>query len=373
MQVIAFAILSVIFFVIGIALIYRGASISPDTEEVIPKKEFDSVSSELEVTRESEEKLKIQLDTIALELQHAQAIAEGAEKNRLDGEQGLRNQLQTAVSELERAKVAILESEDIRKDAEALRETNQKHQAMIAQLEANLGFLARKADEQAQKALEAITGLNTRKKDLESELTAQSNSADAELLIQKLRTQNQAFQNGIIQITEKIILAEKETLDLQAEKNQKLQNAMRLISALRQEADSFKNQAENPQEAAFLKAELARINAESEEKLAAAHDNISALQEEIRRLQTEIQENRHSYINLQNQLRANQSAPEKAGNPAFDQEKQDLEREFAELKETNLFLRQKEKLLSQELLRSQTQTLGLEKICKEFKKRFERQ
>ena len=110
----------IIFFVIGISLIYKGMLNSPDSDAVIDKEEYEHVRTKFDQVKKEEDGLKLQLDSMTLELQDANMRADEADK--------------------------------IKKDVDSLRENDQHRQEMIKQLEINLHFLSQKADQQAKKA-----------------------------------------------------------------------------------------------------------------------------------------------------------------------------------------------------------------------------
>jgi DNA anti-recombination protein RmuC len=88
--------------------------------------------------------MKLQLDTLAVELQDARLKAEGGERLKS-------------------------ETELFRKDVDSLRERDRHHQEMITQLQQNLSYMSERADSQARKAIEVIEALNSKNKKLQAE------------------------------------------------------------------------------------------------------------------------------------------------------------------------------------------------------------
>lgn len=396
MDILIVGVVGIFFFVLGVALIYRGMANSPDADEVVQKVEYEDVRSKLDNVEKEEKGLKLQLDSMTVELQDAQVRAQ--------------------------------EADVIKKDVDSLRERDRQHQEMIHSLEENLNFLSKKADEQAKKSIDAILALDSKSKKLQGEaqeyieqalqvdvegLSDEKDSlkkqlagnveklnglqaelmnvqqrSEAELqeskaLVEKLRSENEVFEKGIVEITSKITSVEEEFSKVQQEKDQQLQNAKQLIDKLRTEQQHLTQDGASKEQVVALESELNRIKAESEGRLLEAHQNVGRLQEEVNRFQREIQENQHQRVELQNQIDENQRSISAVDEDAMTEvienqkakwvsEKLDIDLELSELRETTQFLRQKERLLSQELLRSQTQALGLEKICQEFKKQIER-
>ncbi|HSV43885.1 MAG TPA: hypothetical protein VLJ10_04955 [Candidatus Bathyarchaeia archaeon] len=384
----------VVFFVLGVALIYQGMRNSPDIGEFVAKNDFEEIRGKLELTEKEDEGLKLQLDSMTMALHDARTQAE--------------------------------EADHIRKDVDALRQRDQHYQATIHELEQSLNFISRKADEQAKKAIDAITALNSRNQVLESEikerlavgsqqgnietlkqekeglesqlkgnqsriaelegqlkgLTQQSQEElqAAQNLIAQLQTQNTRFESGITEITAKISMLEDELSKNRREKEEQLANAQKLIEDLRRQKQQLEDEGTDPKAFAELEGQLNRIRTESENRLTDANQSVARLQGEIDRLQGEIQDNQHQRDDLKRQLEEYQHAraamdavvlKDDAQQHEWGEEKRELENELKDLREMNLFLKQKERLLSQELLKSQTQAMGLDRICQEFRKKME--
>ena len=399
MALMVLILFGVIFFIIGVGLVYRGMAHSPDIENVVAKDEFVNVQTRLQQIQQEEHGLKLQLDTMALELQNARVKAEEGER------------LKT-------------ETEIFKKDVDSLRERDRRHQEMIEQLKDNLSFITNRADEQAQKALEVIEALNSKNKKLQTEMQdalsrisgqdidtlkteredlqrrfeenlkkidgleselrqvqekSNQERVEAGALIEKLTLQNKTFEEGIQGITSKISILEQELINAQEEKDRQLQNAKELIDQLRREQQQLKEQGNNPEDLRVLENEIARLKDESEGRLTVARQDVNRLENEVTRLQREIESNQQQRSALQYRIDENeQGVSNMTGDDAKPRreqwldEKQVMDKELSELRETIEFLRQKERLLSQELLRSQTQAMGLEKICQEFRKQIER-
>jgi len=384
----------VVFFVLGVALIYQGMRNAPDIDAFVAKNDFEEIKGKLELTEKEEEGLKLQLDSITLELNDARTKAEQAEH--------------------------------IQKDVDAMRQRDQHYQTAIQELEQSLNFISRKADEQAKKAIDAITALNSRNQMLESEIKervaagAQQGNIDALMqekqglenqlngnqsrivelegqleglkqqsqeelqaaqnLIAQLQTQNTRFESGITEITAKISVLEDELVKSRREKEEQLANAQKLIEELRRQKEQLEAEGTDPKAFAELEGQLNRLRSESESRLTEANQSVSRLQGEIDRLQQEIKDNQRQRDDLKCQLDESQQVRSAMDDAALKselpqqpsiEEKTGLENELKDLREMNLFLKQKERLLSQELLKSQTQAMGLEKICQEFRKKME--
>lgn len=129
-------------------------------------------------------------------------------------------------------------------------------------------------------------------------------------------------------------------------------------------------------EIARLEQEVRRIQTESQQHLEDAHGHIESLKEQIRHLNEEIALNRVRRDELELALKQSHEGLTRSDGRGVDREQigrleeenKQLEEQFQELKLLNQFLKDKEGLLSEELLKSQTQAMGLQKICEEFQK-----
>jgi len=376
MGIAIFSILGISSFLIGIFLVYRGMASAPDADTA----EHDQVCRQYAQLQQEAQELKQRSNALAVEL--------------------------------ETSKVQSQETERFRREVEALKRGDQEAQKKMRCLEESLQFLSRKADQQAHKAIDVIHQLKSGRQRLRDELTAQKSAvsledfqclekkeADLQAQLQesrnqlerleqelklarntietqleesresvaKLQSDNQVYEQGIQQIMAKFSAVAEVFQRVRCEKMNQLQNARILIDRLRRDYEELQSQqAEGVQDA--YEQELARIKLESEGRLSEAHETIGRFQEDMCVLQKELEEARQASGVLQRRIDEISGQESQGG----AKEMQDREKELTELRETNEFLRQKERLLSQELLRSQTQALGLEKICQEFKKQVER-
>lgn len=381
MGIAIFSILGISSFLIGIFLVYRGMASAPDADTTVDHAEYDQVCQQYAQLQQEAQELKQRSNALAVEL--------------------------------ETSKVQSQETERFRREVDSLKRGDQEAQKKIRWLEESLQFLSRKADQQAQKAIAVIHQLKSGRQSLRDELTAQKSAvsledfqslekkeADLQAQLQesrnqwerleqesklardtveaqleesresvaKLQSDNQIYEQGIQQIMAKCSAVAEAFQRVQREKTNQLQNARILIERLRRDYEDLQSQqaAEGVQD--DYEQELTRFRSESEGRLSEAHETIGRFQEEIRILQKELEEARQASGVLQRRIDEISGQEFQEGSKVMH----DREKELTELRETNQFLRQKERLLSQELLRSQTQALGLEKICQEFKKQVER-
>jgi len=375
MGIALFSILGISLFLIGIFLVYRGMAAAPDKDTGFDQADYDQVCAQYAALQQEEQELKIRLNSLAVELEASRAQSREAER--------------------------------FKREAEALRKGEDEAREKIRCLEEGLQFLSRKADQQAHRAIDAIQQLKSRRERLmeqlavqkstvsledfqrlqqqeaeiqeqlaegrdrivrlEKDLEAVRETADAELEVSResaegLRNENKVFAQGVQDILAKIFSVSQAFQRLRHEKTSQLQNARNLIDRLRRDCEEMSSRQDGTERQEELERELSRIKSENEGRLSEAHETISRIEGEMRVLQGELQESRQRGVVLQQKI---DELPKQDRNEG-------LEKELNELRETNQFLRQKERLLSQELLRSQTQALGLEKICLELKKQTER-
>ncbi len=380
MMIVIAAAVAVVCFVIGIALVYQASLKLADEAPGVPTEEFVSLQGELDRVRGEGDELKGQIEMLRLELEAARvAVASGAQ----------------SVEETER-----------------LRALEQQHQDQIRKLQLNLEFLARKADEQAQKAIEAIRQLDRERSQLQQDVQRiedeqasarvdEMEAARAEMLrqlednqtrlsvmekelsdekarsvkeleeaeaeIHRLRIQNTEFQQGIAGLTAKIARVRDEVARIQGEKDRELDEARVCIARLQEEQRRVDQGevASDASEVAAMRRELEVLRAGHEGRLLEAHDNIERLQQEIQRLQREMVVNRQDRECLEDLVRAGRS-DEAGGIAQLKEEKARSDARIAELNEMNGLLLEQEQILSEELVKSQALAMGLQKICEEF-------
>ncbi|MFP4473157.1 MAG: hypothetical protein ACLFPX_04700 [Candidatus Omnitrophota bacterium] len=383
-MIIALSVLGILFFVAGMSIVLSWYAAAPAPETVVSREEADKMEQELTQAREAEAVLKQQLDTLTVELESSRS--------------------------------SVDQMKELEKYVDNLRGRDQENQETIQNMRQNLEFLQKRADEQAQKALESIERLREQERELES----QTESPDPELLAKleqekqvldnqlsqnnsriqtleqelhsvqvesqgklsaademchRLQAQNEMFQQGIARITGKISEVEGRVARAQHEKDQQLAEARRVIEELREErARISEERGGDPRQVAALEEEVKRIQSESAGRLQEAHEHMTHLQQEMLQMKEEIDINRQKRLGLETELEearqrsyAAATAGEQEGlSEEWESQRIELEHEIAELRETNHFLRDKEDLLREELHKSQAQALGLEKICEEF-------
>lgn len=388
--IVTLSVLGVVSFVVGVSFVLKATVSAPDMDKVVSRKDYDQVQQDLQKILNDEQGLKQQLDLMAVELEDSR---------------------QKAAS-----------GEEVSRQVDALRKRDEEYQLMIQQLKGQLEFLSQKADDQARKAIEVIQTLDSQRQtlkeeldhldqsippehiealqkerallqeqitanqqriaQLEQELTeSQKKSSDdlgqASAEAQRLRAENFAFQEGIQRMTEKIARVKAEVDEIRVQKEQELSEAKEMIVHLQQEKSI--SSSESPTmglEIERLEQEVRRIQTESQQRLEDAHGHIESLKEQIRRLNEEIALNRVRRDELELALKQSHEGLTRSDGRGVDREQigrleeenKQLEEQFQELKLSNQFLKDKEGLLSEELLKSQTQAMGLQKICEEFQK-----
>ncbi|HSA31689.1 MAG TPA: hypothetical protein P5160_07820 [Candidatus Omnitrophota bacterium] len=388
--IITLSLLGIVSFVIGVSFVLKATVSAPDMEKVVSKKEYEQAQQEL--------------------------------RRILDEEQGLKQQLDLMAVELEDSRQKIASGEEVSRQVDALRSRDQEYQTAITQLKRQLEFLSRKADDQARQAIAAIQTLDSQRKSLkeeldhldqtmppehiealqkeravlqqqiqanqekishlEKELSDVKERSGAELAqmvaeAERLRSENSAFQEGIQRMTEKIARVKTEVEDIRDQKERELLEARAMIERLQQEKgqESAASQLQGAADLERLEHEVQLLRDDSERRLKDAHGYIQSLKDQIGVLNNEIAVNRTRREELERDLEISRrgldrSMVEHAAENAngLQESNSDLQRQLNELKLLNQFLKEKEGLLSEELLKSQTQAMGLQKICEEFQR-----
>jgi len=389
--IVTLSALGVVSFLIGVAFVLKATVNAPDMDKVVSKKDYEQVQQDLQRILDDEQTLKLQLDSMALELNDSrQKVASG---------------------------------EEVGRQVDALRLRDQEYQAMIQQLKQQLEFLSQKADDQARKAIDVIQTLDSQRQTLKEELDhldqslppehieamqkektllqeqVQANQgriaelekelsdaqrASKEELTQReneaeqLRAENAAFQEGIQRMTEKISRVKAEVDEIRVQKERELVEAREMILRLQQEkqASSSADLSHAAQDVVRLEQEVQRVRAESQQRLEDAHAHMETLKDQIRNLKQEIIVNHGRREELEQALRKSHDGLSVSDFDGADQQEmahlqqknKQLEEQSNELKLLNQFLKDKEALLSEELLKNQTHAMGLQKICEEFQK-----
>ncbi len=388
--IITLSLLGIVSFVVGVSFVLKATVSAPDMDKVVSKKEYEQAQQELRRILDEEQSLKQQLDLMAVELEDSrQKIASG---------------------------------EEVSRQVDALRSRDQEYQTAITQLKRQLEFLSRKADDQARQAIEAIQTLDSQRNSLKEELDrldqamppehiealqkeraalqqqVQANQERISLLekelsdvqqrsgaelaqmageAEQLRSENAAFQEGIQRMTEKIARVKAEVEDIRGQKERELLEAKAMIERLQQEKnqESAASQLKGAADLERLEQEVQFLRDDSERRLKDAHGYIQSLKDQINMLNSEIAANRSRREDLERDLEVSRkgldrsTAESAAGNVNdLQQTNNDLQTQLNELKLLNQFLKEKEGLLSEELLKSQTQAMGLQKICEEFQR-----
>jgi chromosome segregation ATPase len=375
--------LVILFFIIGVVLIIKGASGSSAPGDTVPREELVQVQKELGAARQEDGRLKQQLDTLAVELHQAQSHVQDA-KNL----EGLLNTLQQ-------------------------QETDSQN--TIQHLDRSLAFLRQKADEQARAAKGVIEALLI-KSDTLSKDVAETKSRFDEKAFLSVKEENQRLQEDV-----KALLSKVENFERQIAEKARAGTA--LESELRNESQRYHK------EMAFLKhgvwqliqriraagEEMAAVKQacdlrykgllrEKEDRLARDHQGILDMEKQLARFQEQMKENNDVILaleqslsvsrdrialsdqlihELQEQLKTQTAAGGGVGTSSVEQsfreerdrllqDKTALETKIAELREAHEFFQQKEKILQKELTKSRTEAMGFRRICEGYKMQLEK-
>jgi len=375
-MILIFALTGIILFVLGLTFIYRGYKGTPDTSQVVSKKEFQKLEGQLQSSVNKENKLKQQLDTLAVDLENTR------EK----------------LGDLEKTKEMV----------EALRQTEQQYTNKIHELEQGLSFLSGKADTQASEALGAIEQLTMENEQLRVRVQEQTEAVSAEdyetvqnenkTLQEQIARHSQNIQDLGQQLTEKQKKAEEELLNAQnrisilSNENLDLKSGLEALHRKIEEVYTVSDEALQKNRGELRKAEdlIARLKEENgtlkqkassveesgdltegfQHQLGEAQQLNRQLNETVVSLKEQIQVNERTVARLETE---NGALKEAAGAAAervpiaaregLGQKRSQLENQLKILREFNNHLIEKERLLEVELSKSRAQAIGLEKLC----------
>jgi len=343
----------VVLFVVGVAFIYRGYVSTPLPEEVVPSEDLDQARAQLGQAQEQEDQLKVQLDSLAVTLEETKGQLDTAQKSE--------------------------------QELEAIKVREQEGQAQLSKLEQDVGFVAAKADAQAQKAMEVINALMAKREELEGEVKSAENKIDPQDVAQ-LNTDNQQLKDRVDESLTKIRELESALTQTQEQAQDMAEKAKtcqgQTVEELEGENKSLKegliniNSRIEEVEAEFQKGQTGQDQAVADvsgylEELTSTKEEIGKLRGEITALQGEKTGYEQKINDLESRPQGSPTADSggasSLGTAEILREKEDLENGIRQLKEVNRHLMEKEKKLSFELGRSRAQALGLEKICQGLK------
>lgn len=363
MMIFIIAAVVIILFVLGVTLIYKGYTSTPDPLKVVAKEDFTKLQEESEQAHQEQQQLKLQLDAMAVRL--------------------------------EEAKIQWQEAQRIKESLSVLEGQDNAQKAALNRLEADVSFLAGKADTQAQDAVEVINTLLAENEFLRDEVSRAENKVAPED-IARLNEVNLSLKEQIEEHLAKIkeledVLAkggdaappqdgqgEAVIRDLSQE-NERLKQGLKTLTAKIDEFEDAFQQAREEEPAAD-----ASQAGETLVRLKEASDQITRLEEEIQRLQEDKASNDKRIKELESVPPAPENNPQVASAPdssgggtlapapeAWEKEKTVLEATLQQIQTANETLREREKILQLQLTKNRAKAMGLEKICASFKKELE--
>lgn len=346
-------LIAVVLFVVGTAYVFRGFLSIPEAGKMVPKENLVRMRESLDVAEKETERLRLQLDSMALELNDTREKFTASQKH---------------------------------KDAfEALKAKEREYIQQMEDLQKKIDLIAMKADQQAREALDEINVLLEESDGLKKVLgeagtpaAPASMTADAELAAENAQLSTE-IEQGLAQIRQL-----EEALDEVRMSDNPAEEYQERIAHLAEEKSRLMNGLQRIHaKIAEVEESFAHSGRQQQEELKEATSETQRLRDTIASLNGAIFENEKNISELQNQLaesrqqmeRARQAAvavppvaPSLVESPADSGAAEELKR----LKALNEMLQTKEKRLQLELTKSRAKTMGLEKICAEYKAQMKR-
>lgn len=199
MIIFVLGVITVVLFVVGIALAFQGFGNVPDASTIVSKDAFDKVENDLGNSKEQEEKLKLQMDSLAVEL--------------------------------EKTKEKLAQGQESGEGVDALKAQEEEYKTKIQELEKNLGFLREKADTQATESIDVISSLREKNETLESEIVSTKEQVDPDAL-EVLSKEKESLESQLNKHLSRVQQLEVElnTAAGQTEENQKLTKGLKQIT-----------------------------------------------------------------------------------------------------------------------------------------------
>jgi len=345
MMMLILGVVVVIAFALGLAMIFRGFLGTPDADKVVNVDEFNKLNSTLSESRQQEETLKLQLDSLTLDLQNSR----------------------TRVTQLEKTSGQFAE----------LKTQKQRLDDRVSQLARDLEFITGKADQQAREAIEVLEDLKQRNNNLSQSIEdfqSRAASVDPQEL-ETLRKDKEDLQGrldqqiGELKKVETALEEEKRSISARHEESRG--ELDRLTTENRDLLQGLKSILEKIKEAqgAAVKAKDARAAALKSDNAA-----MSQLKAEKEKLAQEL-----TAARIAPSASAVVSPPPSRPAGESGEQVEDLLNQVRSLRaridendRTIQFFQQKEKVMEEDLTRARAQAMGLSKICEEFKSELDK-
>jgi len=342
-MVIIIALISVVFFVVGISLLFKSYRDIPSASKLVPDQDHARVTQELEKTRNESQQLKQQLDMLAVELDET------------------RQNLQ--------------QSEQKGKAYDDLKAKESEYEDKIQQLQHDLNFLYSKADQQASRAVDALNELDVQKKHIQDDLASLDQKMQ-EAPIDDLKAEREALQKQLEETLAKTQALESERDQLQALVNQeqeKNQNMDKQKDDRRQVlAGHIKQLHTRIKEFESGLTDMLRLK---EQQFQNAQTQVRQLNQSLQTLKKQEADNEQKIQELQESI-AKQAAAAVAESGNVPMGRRSTRRqevpagadaEIQRLKNKNAVLTEKESRLMFELTKSRAKVMGLEKLCRDMR------
>ena len=336
----------VVLFVVGVAYIFRGYLASPDQGKVVPKENLVRMREHLEVAEKESEKLRLQLDSMALELGETKEKFTASQKNQ--------------------------------QAFEALKAKEREYLQQMDDLQKKIDFLAQKADGQAAEALDEINALLEESDGLKKALGAGTAEPGADPV---LTEENARLSAEIEQALAQIRQLEEALNEARGMPDIQQGNQQTIANLLEEKSRLMNGLQRIHAKIAEVEAAFASSGQQQQDELQQAYAQMEQLRNTIASLNGAMADNEKKMADLQAKFAESRQQPENAqkasssGTPvapasvAAAQETGGArpDEELKRLKAMNEMLTAKEKRLQLELTKSRAKAMGLEKICAEYK------
>ena len=346
MIIFVFIGIGIVLFTLGASFVLKAYLNAPNENTIVSKPEFDKVKIELTQSKESETKLKGQIEQLNAELKTAQQNLEASQAKE-----------ETALKNLQEWQTKAVPSEEM-------------HKTTIQQLETELTLLREKAETQAKDTLEMVTSL-----------TAENESLKGNSEVLKIKDQELEKNKELL----KTLTAENETLkgnlassqNSQEELNRQKDQMAQLISekeSLAKDLEISKQKIQELEVRLSQQADLESNLQKLKESNAALLKKEEALSYELAKSQAE---NNSTGLKEKYDKEKQEAFTRVAG---LENEKADLlavqtdlQRDLKKVQELNANFFKKEEMIQYELTKARAQAMGLEKIAEDFKTEIEKQ